>query len=309
MSSETQQEASATTTFDVAAFVRMFPLDEKLYSLKGDALRSMQAQTGIEDEEQLKKHILLVQAEAYTVVPFPCIRRFAFIETKIRSLEGYHQLLALAKEREGAIFLDIGSCFGNDVREAVADGFPAKQVVATDLYPDFWRLGHKLFRSTQESFPATFIPGDVFDPAHLAVTPPIYSTSSDPIPDLSTLSTLNPLRGHVSVIHASLFFHLFDEKKQANFARALAGLLSPLPGSMIFGLQAGARTKGDQYHTSVANGNTLSMFCHSPESWTELWDGQVFEKGMVDVKTKLVTADYPGLQREGFFLHWCITRL
>lgn len=29
------------------------------------------------------------------------------------------------------------------------------------------------------------------------------------------------------------------------------------------------------------------MFCHSPETWKELWDGQVFEKGTVKVETEL----------------------
>ena len=29
------------------------------------------------------------------------------------------------------------------------------------------------------------------------------------------------------------------------------------------------------------------MFCHSPESWSELWDGGVFEKGTVRVEAEI----------------------
>jgi len=29
------------------------------------------------------------------------------------------------------------------------------------------------------------------------------------------------------------------------------------------------------------------MFCHSPETWKELWDGEVFVKGSVQVEVEL----------------------
>ena len=45
---------------------RLHPLDENEYKIDEDGLAFMKAQTGIEDEE-LKKHILAVQAEAYAV--------------------------------------------------------------------------------------------------------------------------------------------------------------------------------------------------------------------------------------------------
>lgn len=46
---------------------KIFPFDEKLYSLGGEELAFMKAQTGIEDEEELKKHIIAVTREAYDV--------------------------------------------------------------------------------------------------------------------------------------------------------------------------------------------------------------------------------------------------
>ena len=47
----------------------------------------------------------------------------------------YSQLLKLGKERPGALFLDLACCVGNDVRKAVADGFPVDQALASDLHP------------------------------------------------------------------------------------------------------------------------------------------------------------------------------
>lgn len=132
------------------------------------------------------------------------------------------------------------------------------------------------------------MPGDAFDPKHLEVVPPCTAAdaASGPAPDLHSLTSLNPLRGRVSAIHASSFFHLFGEEKQLYLARALAGLLSPEPGSMIFGLHIGAAEKG-----FTLLGGDHRMFCHSPETWVQMWDGVVFEKGVVIVQTKLVEVE------------------
>ncbi|KAL7285813.1 hypothetical protein ACG7TL_000922 [Trametes sanguinea] len=293
-------------------FLQHFPLDEKVYSLDGDELNFLRQQTGIGDEELLKRHILKVQAKAYAVYPYPCIQRFRFLHFKLPKLPGYDRLLKLGQERPDAILLDLGCCFGNDVRCAAADGFPAKHIIASDLHAEYWDLGHKLFRSTNESFPATFIAGDVFDPAHLAIIPPFYSRPEGPIPDLPTLTSLNPLRGHVTAIHTSLFFHLFDEQQQQHVARALAGLLSPEPGSMIMGLHAAHSEKGLKHLWFGKDDEaTFSLFGHSPESWTELWNGEVFKKGTVKVDAQLQERDSDGGApgSKVMFLIWCVTRL
>jgi hypothetical protein len=187
------------------------------------------------------------------------------------------------------------------------------------LLAGFANLGHKLFKTTQETYPLAFIPGDIFDPNHLKIVTPIASTQasteyppSDSAPDLLSLTSLNPLHGRVSVIHASALFHLFDEGKQLHLARALAGLLSPEPGSMIVGMHRGAPEKKG-FQTSIMKDH--HMWCHSPESWTELWDGLIFEKGVVKVQTKLVNKESKKIQPDAplntllTFMVWSVTRL
>ncbi|KAI0662436.1 hypothetical protein C8Q70DRAFT_1088892 [Cubamyces menziesii] len=294
------------------------PLDPSLYSIEGDALEFMKASTGIQDPEELKRHILAVQEEAYAIFPYPCIRRFSFIrraDMKLGRLPAYKQLLALGKERKGAILLDIGCCVGNDIRKAVYDGYPVENIVASDLHPEYWDLGHKLFNTTPETFPVPFVPGDAFDPAHLAPVPPFYSPPDTPRPELKTLTSLNPLRGHVSVIHTSAFFHLFVEEQQFKLAQAVAGLLSPEPGSMILGLHVGLPEKGFRPGKRERAHGGGPMFCHSPESWKELWDGQVFKKGTVKVEAfiheieRKDLANVPGAETTSHLLVWSVTRL
>lgn len=181
------------------------------------------------------------------------------------------------------------------------------------MYAEFADLGHKLFRTTPETYPISFVPGDALDPKHLEVVPPFTTanTPTGPAPDLRGLASLNPLHGRVSAIHASSFFHLFSEEKQLHLACALAGLLSPEPGSVIFGLHIGLAEKGFE---SVMRG---LVFCHSPESWAQMWDGVVFGKGEVTVQAKLIHWERRGLEDDLLdtclpsttLMAWSVTRL
>ena len=123
---------------------------------------------------------------------------------------------------------------------------------------------------------------------------------------------MTELRGHISVIHASSLFHLFGEEKQFELAKRLAALLDPRPGSIIFGSHAGAPAKGDRH------GAFSAMFCHSAESWTEMWEEQVFEKGQVKATTILwEVPENVGISKEFavqketkfYLLIWSVERL
>ena len=199
---------------------------------------------------------------AFQVASYPCIRSFNFTRytchltrpeimshvlarLKISKVPAYEDVLKLGREREGALLLDIGCCctslrhcvlcenpacqlsVGDDARKAALDGFPAKQIVASDLrrgennllfssfsfshsifnpWPELWDLGHVLFRSSPKSFPATFLAGDALDPAFLSP----FTSGAEPLKEvnLSNISTLNDLHGKVSAIWAASFFHV-----------------------------------------------------------------------------------------------------
>lgn len=178
----------------------------------------------------------------------------------------------------------------------------------------FWQLGHRLFKTTPQSFPVPFIAGDAFDPAFLGPGPPLYAPPNTPAPALSEVKTLTQLRGRISAIHASALFHLFDEERQLALAHALAGLLAPGPGAMIFGAHGGASEKSTQvYNSPGSGGRQITMFCHSPASWQELWES-VFEPGTVEVDARLedITPSSPDgkePERRWYFLVWCVRRV
>ncbi|KAG6835625.1 hypothetical protein H0H93_016406 [Arthromyces matolae] len=207
----------------------------------------------------------------------------------MRQLPAYPRVLNILTKNPNALFLEIGCFFGVDIRKVVADGWPIENVVASDLRSEFWTCGHQLFKSTPETFPATFIPGDVFDPAIISPRKPFYTPEEPPRLEqpLSSLTSLTPLQGRFHVIHATNFFHLFDEAGQLQLARQLATLLSPTPGSMIIGLHTGSSKKGLQSGMEPVGVTATTLFAYSPETWETLWDGQVFEKGTVKVEGSL----------------------
>ncbi|KAG2079282.1 hypothetical protein BDR04DRAFT_1166753 [Suillus decipiens] len=273
-------------------------LDTSLYSLSSKQAEFFKAQTGINDDEDLKKHIL-------EVAPYPCIRTFVFLGLNLSELSVYEQIIRLGRERPDAVLLDIGCCFGTDARKAAADGFPAKNIIASDVLDGFLQLSHELFKTTPASYPGCLLPGDVFDPEFLTIAAPSDDVSLAPAIDLSSLKSLNPLHGRISAISAISFFHLFDEEKQLHIARALASLLSAQPGSVICGYHVGALEKGI-VNTSVA-GPDVWLFAHSPQSWSYLWDGEVFEKGSVKVEAELVEFAARGVR--SCLMKWSVVRL
>jgi hypothetical protein len=88
-------------------------------------------------------------------------------------------------------------------------------------------------------------------------------------------------------------------------ARALAGLLSAQPGSVICGADTGTFEKG--IVAAKLTGAEFQLFSHSPESWSSLWDGEVFEKGTVKVETELV--EIPLYDKQYLVMRWSVTRL
>ncbi|KAI0085561.1 hypothetical protein BDY19DRAFT_965680 [Irpex rosettiformis] len=293
-------------------------LDDKFYDPDPEALGFYKKETGIEDDGELKQHILRVQREAFAIYNYPCIRVFEFMRLKLARLPAYEHVVNLGRQKN-KIFIDLGCCFGNDSRKLVQDGYPAENIIASDIRKGLWEMGHKLFRSTSQSFPVHFIEGNIFDPQFIATTPPIAtSTAVSPelLPAINSLTSLNSLQGRVSGVFTGAFFHLFDEDQQYQIAKSLAGLLSPEPGSILIGVQGGMKEKGFWQ----AEGSEYKMFCHSPESWAKMWHG-IFSDGNEGDGGIEVTASlrkeiggttffgtYPKNTRPYYVMEWSVVR-
>ncbi|KAJ7274548.1 hypothetical protein B0H12DRAFT_1199786 [Mycena haematopus] len=266
------------------------PEDDCHYQPDLDELAFLIQQTKIQADGELKAHVLALQKKAYKIIKNPA---------------AYDHVLELGRTLPGALLLDVGCCFGTDLRKLASDGFPAKNMLACDIRKDFWDLGHELFRSTPESFPVAFLEGDIFDPDFLTLQPPMTEAPQSSAPNLHSLSSLEGLQGHLSAIHSASLFHLFSEINQLQLARKLAGLLSPRPGSIIFGCHGAQPTKG---HVLGSRGKY--MFCHSPATWRDMWDGNIFEHGSVEIATHMKNVGKILNPTTDFYmLFWSVKRL
>ncbi|GJJ13706.1 hypothetical protein Clacol_007962 [Clathrus columnatus] len=298
------------------------PVDESLYSIRDEEKEFFKLSTQIDDDEELRKHVCQVQAEAYSLNQYPA----------------YKHVLKLGKERPGAIYLEIGCAFGTDLRKLITDGYPRENVIASDIQNgifiiyslkasslsdlaivlEYYELGNKLFKTTPETCPFAFIPGDIFDSSVFDPQrrPEELSQVSESSFSLKSLTSLTPLHNRVSIIHISSVFHLFSPEKQQKLAHILASMLSPLPGSMILGKQLA--TDSGIYEWDFGN-DVGSAWSYSTLAWKELWTGEngPFKTEEVDAQvlvealpTEIGNAavgrsNTPTIQ----FLIWSITRV
>ena len=169
---------------------------------------------------------------------YPCVGEWTFLLPFIPNFSQYPTILARAQA--GANVLDLGCCFGQDLRLLAADGAPTQIMYASDLKEELWRLGFELFRD-REKMCAKFIQADIFDPN----------------------SDLVPLYGQMDIIIASQFLHLFDWERQVLAIKRVVDLSKV--GSVLVGYQRG------QVQAQEVMRPWGRMFIHDLATYGEIW--------------------------------------
>jgi hypothetical protein len=170
---------------------------------------------------------------------------FRFLDLSLMTTEVYSHILERIKV--GEKFMDLGCCFGQEIRQLVFDGAPSINTYGSDLWGDFMSLGYELFKD-KDRLQTTFITADVFDDS----------------------SPLIGLAGQINIIYTGAFFHLFNLEDQEKIAIRIIQLLVPQTGSMIIGQQSGSEIPG--HYSRAGDTGGPKHFRHNPQSWKELWD-------------------------------------
>lgn len=134
----------------------------------------------------------------------------------------YPYILERLKGGSGDVLLDLGCCFGQDLRKLVFDGAPLNSIYGAELRPEFLDLSYELFQD-EEIFKPRLLTGDIFD---------IRNTD------------LVALIGKVDIVYASAFIHLFDWDEQILCCIGIVNILKPQKGSLVYGRQAGRAKAG-----------------------------------------------------------------
>lgn len=145
---------------------------------------------------------------------------------------------------------------GQVLRQFRADGVDGSQLFGTDLEPKLFEIGFSLFHD-QDKLGATFVTGDMVDPDD---------------------SRTHALRGKVTMIHATSFFHLFNWTQQLFIGNRFVSFLKPgTRNGLIYGRHIGI---ADPRNPDV---DARAPYLHNQESFQRLWD----EVGLM-TKTKWI---------------------
>ncbi|KAH7890451.1 hypothetical protein F5I97DRAFT_1972805 [Phlebopus sp. FC_14] len=234
------------------------------------------------DDEQIRTRILEVQRD--TTYPYPCFRAFHHVSLYMSENDAYDRILELAQEADQSggecLFLDIGCCMGTDLRHLVLSGFPAGSVIGCDVREEFIELGYKLY-GDRDICKIPFFVGDVFD----IVLAPGFAVSDVANVPLTSVSSLDQLRGRVKYIYSGALFHLFDEGTQEAIARRLSTLLNIQEGSgkaVVFGRHSAKAEEG-----MIDDTMKRVRYAHSPASWERMWKRVLGDKIPVSVEAVL----------------------
>ena len=187
----------------------------------------------------------------------------------------------VARLKAGASVLDIGCCFGQDLRYMAADGVPTEKMYSSDIVPELWDISYDLYCDT-DRMKARFISADILDSA----------------------SPLMELRGKMDILIANLVFHLFDWERQVEAGKNIVAL-SRL-GTLLIGRHIGhsigmaipvATVTGGE----VGGAGSTTRFFHDSETWREMWRRIQRETGTVwEVESSLHSLKEWGLEDEDY---------
>ncbi|KAH7319698.1 hypothetical protein B0I35DRAFT_217887 [Stachybotrys elegans] len=196
--------------------------------------------------EDVDRHILQVREEAWNITRFPCIGRWRFLSLLDTSEAFYRQILfRLTVPKSADALLDLGCGVGQVLRQLRAEGVNDSQLYGTDIEPRLVDLGYDLFQDRHQ-LNARFVFGDVVDPDDTRFT---------------------TLRGKITMVHATSFFHLFNWVQQLYIGKRIVGFLKPgTRNAVIFGRQMGTTKPSDSAVRSAA------PYLHDGLSFQRLWD-------------------------------------
>lgn len=229
-------------------------------------------------KDEIVTHIDQIREKAWKILPYPCVGSYGFIVTQLE--KSPHLSTVVHRIQQGATFLELGACFGQELRILADAGAPTKNMFALDRTPEFWELSFELFRD-REKMDAPFVQADFMSDSCF-----------------EEVAGLRELVGKTDIIHAGYFFHLFGWDGHLE-AMVKVVKLSRV-GTTLIGHQIGRTTAAEESTTSE-DGELKKLFHHSEESWKALWK-EVQERTKTEwkVEVECIGLKEFGLQEEDY---------
>lgn len=148
---------------------------------------------------ELKAHALQNYAKGMSAgaLKYNCFLKLYYLLPAITDHTLYRSLLARPSK---GLFLDLGGGQGTDARKLCQDGYPAGQVVVSDISPFLWEVGLDLFQDGPEG-PVRFVEANILNSADMAPGGALHSFLG------SVGEVICPIYGSIlaqKLLHASL---------------------------------------------------------------------------------------------------------
>ncbi|KAI5919322.1 hypothetical protein F4810DRAFT_505617 [Camillea tinctor] len=213
----------------------------EIESLPTATVEFFEKYVGIKGEKAIKAHIYHIRDKAWNILPYPCIGLFRFLDFSIHLSPDYPEVVR--RVQGGATFLDLGCCFGQDIRKLAYDAGTSENLIGCDLEESFLQLGYELFVDSA-TLKSTFVPGNVF-----------------------AEDFLEQYHGKIDIIYLASFLHLFTEGQQKTVIGQIKKLLRPQSGSMVFGRHLGAEKGGPFKMESIG----WDLYRHDQQTISDLF--------------------------------------
>lgn len=205
---------------------------------------------------------------AWQISKLPCIGQWIFVEQSLLNFPEFHTLLN--RIRKGSSVLDLGCCFGQDLRLFAAHGAPTDSMYGIDINEELWNLGYELFRD-REKMHAAFFKWDILD---------------------ENLELVE-LIGKCDIVIACQFFHLFSLQDQKKALKRCVRLCSE--HATLVGYQRG------QLEPRNVQRPWGEMYIHNVFSLQKLWEAVSEETNTNwDVHCSVIEFSEWGMEPEDF---------
>ena len=188
---------------------------------------------------------MIQREQSFASNPYPCIGLYRFLNLTLLTHPLYSNIVDRLKAPQ-SYYLDLGCCFGQDLRQLVQDGVPSERLTGLDVAGALMEHGYDLFLD-RETLHSRFVVADAFK----------GSAQGAAWTDLEEKG--------MDVVHCSAFFHLFTLEEQISAAKNIAKLVKK--GGVIVGRQIGSVKPGDV--PAIKEGS--SSYRHDVETFDAMW--------------------------------------
>ncbi len=143
------------------------------------------------------------------MITIRCIREGRFLESRL-STHPLYKTEIKPKISKTTKIIDLGCCFGTDIRYLVADGADPSLITGTDQFPEYIQLGFDLF-GDKDKLTTNFVFEDFFSEQFTQKVLPNATDDS----------------AKYDIAYAGSVYHLFSLEQTEKFTKLVNSLLKP----------------------------------------------------------------------------------